>query len=326
MGITNVGPSDREKQNRRREIATTFLPKADELVEVGKKFTPLIRKMRSGRLKPSELSGVLEQLHKLIREASALCRGASAMTKEFAVPADLTFVSNIVRSLASAHPTLSRELIDRETGDLVTRLDKIVDNIGLMREATDSLSGPTQPSGQPLDEGELPTDELIDHDIDDAPDTLEQLDMDGITQFAEFDNQMPGPLNPELYKVLELPVMATFNRPTSIEELNSRGFDGVDLAGYIVLRKAYILGINTGQAKEKGFDVQAILDLSLKRISDKLNDQVLLVCPHGIRYYKGGWVYYWFGPAKYHAALGGLLDSRLAVTEFKFPFSGTLEN
>lgn len=321
MGITNVGPSEREKNNRKRQIARTFLPKADELVNIGQEITELVETLK-GKLKASELAGVLEQLQDLLRTASALCRGNSASVKDWNIPDDLTYVFNIVRSLSQAHPTLSRQLISQETGDLTQRLTKIVENINSMRNSTDQTSGAAQPAGQPVDEGEIPTDQRFEHDIDDAPDTLEQLDIGGITQFAEFDNEMPGPLNPELYKVLELPVMATFNRATSIMELNARGFDGVEMAGYIVLRKAYILGINTGQAAEKDLDVQKILKFALKKISDKLNDEVLLVCPNGVRYHKGGWVYYWFGPSEYHRTLGGKLDNRLTVTEFKFPFNG----
>lgn len=324
MGITNIGPSDREKGQRKKELATAFLPKADELVELSKEITKLRVRLQR-KLKPSELAGTLEHLMKLLREASALCRGSTTSLKEWGIPADVTYVYNVVRSLAAAHPTLSSELIKRETGDLTTRLEKICDNIGIMREATDELAGPSQPPGQPVDEGELPVDQLIDHDLEDAPDTLEQLDLDGITQFAEYDNEMPGPASPELFKVLELPVMATFNRPTSIEELNKRGFDGVDLAGYIVLRRAYILGINLTQCKKKDLDVTRVISHSLKKMGDKLNDEVALVCETGIRYYKGGWIFYWFGPSSYHQSLGGPIDTRLTVEEFKFPFSGSLE-
>lgn len=321
MGITNVGPSDRERQQRQRQLATNFAPRAAELLTLSNDLSGSMRQLKT-KLKPSELAGVLEQLQNHLRKASALCRGNTAITKEWDIAPDLTYIFNVVRSLASAHPTLSTKLINQETGDLTTRLAKVIDNIVVMNDKVSRIAEPTQPDGQPVNEGEKPTDQLFEHDIDNAPSTLDQLDIDGITQFADYDNQMPGPLSPELYKVLELPVMATFNRPTSIDELNSRGFDGVDMAGYIVLRKAYILGINTDQAKQKDFDVQKVLEHSLKRISEKINDEVLLVCPHGIRYYKGGWVYYWFGPSRYHHSLGGKLDSRLAVTEFKFPFSG----
>lgn len=321
MGIITIGASDREKSARHKQLAAEFQPKARELKDISVRLDQL-RNQLQGNIKSSDLNGLLQQAQDLLRQASALCRGNSTMVKEWNITADLTFIYNLVRSLSAAHPTLGKSVIAAEKKELSSLIDKLVTNIGLMCDANGVLSGPEQPAGQPADEGEVPADTLMDHDLDDAPDTLAEMDVEGITQFAEFDNEMPGPLNPELTKVLELPVMATFNRPTSIEELNSRGFEGVNVADYLVLRKAYILGVNLGQCKEKSFDPAKVVKASLEKLSDRLNDEVALVCDTGIRYHKGGWIFYWFGPAKYHRALGGKLDTRLTVTEFKFPFGG----
>jgi hypothetical protein len=299
------------------------MPKADELKQLVEEANDLLGKVKlNGKVSLARLAGALERVQRSMRVCSSLTTGYSSCVKPYDIPADISFVYNFATSLNRSYSTLPPRLLAREVNGLSERLEQLRANVTQMHEEVSELHGPTQPAGQPATEGETPADALIDPmDLDDAPDDLEDFDDAGLSQYSQYDMKMPGSESPELVMVLELPVIATFNRPTSIEELNRRGFEAVNLAGYIILRKAYILGVNKAQCKLKGFDPARVLLGALKNMSDKLNDTMSLVCETPVPYAKGGWVYYWIGPSSYHRTLGGHLDTRLTVEDFRFPFS-----
>jgi hypothetical protein len=211
----------------------------------------------------------------------------------------------------------------RAVGDIKELKERVLfanSEMGKLNAYLTSVIQP-QPVAQPTTVGEIPSDAPIDPaDLEDAPADTFDLNMDGLDQYSKYDLHMPGDASPELVKLLELPVMATFNRTTSVNELGERGFEATNMGGYLVLRKVYILGVNERLCQKEGLNADSMVDLALQKISDKLNDTMGKVCDQGATYRKGGWKFYWYGPKNYRNALTGGVDGHLYVTRFQFPF------
>lgn len=320
MAIMNAGPSERERQARRVQIASRFVPKAEALLGVAAQLVEDAQKLKSS-VQQGPLLETLRSIKEHLAEARELIKGSSSIVKEYDLPQDLAYINNVVTSVLRVNGEIPRLQLAAELKEIRRRTIALRNVIAILHDSVLDIGGQQQPPGQYSVEGESPRDaEIEPYDLDNAPDNILDYDQAGLDQFSEYDMQMPGPGSNELVKVLELPVIATFNRSTSIEELNRRGFDCVNLAGYIILRKVYILGINKALCAAEKWSVEKVLETTLRKIGDNLNEQMALVCEQGIPYDKGGWHYYWIGPASYHRALGGRIDTRLTVSDFKFPF------
>ena len=155
------------------------------------------------------------------------------------------------------------------------------------------------------------------------PDSLPDFNASSFQQFSGFDNDMPGRGgdDPSPVMLLELPILPTFNRPCSSQELLDRGFSNVPMAGYFVIESAYIMAVNVARCHVLNLNPLTAVRGWLRALSEGLNEELVLICEKPAAYYKGGWLYFWYGST---GSLHGLQGSRgrpnLWATSFAFPF------
>ena len=316
MGIITIQRSESERRAAEMAAAEAFAPVAAEIRRLIPVMRDALPTLRARLFNRPNASGALASLRQCIRDVNKASRGFKSALSTDGVTDDIRYAYNFLESLLGAISSMTGPKAQQEMHHLADHLDKVCDKLERLYADNQAV---VNPSGQRTSDGNTPSDDVLLTDEDNVPDSLVELDQDAITQFADLDLNMPGKSSPEVVKTFELPVIAAFNRGVTIDELNSRGFDATYLAGYIMLRRVYILGINTAACQRDGLDENRVLAGCLHKLSEKLNDEMGLVCEKGIRYYKGGWMFYWYGPKGYrHNLLGANVD--LFPTSFSFPF------
>lgn len=290
---------------------TTLDPTITELERLATELRGVTTRLDAGN-KAEAICDVLKQVQRELKgKLSVLPKGKD-------VKQLITFCYNSTTGFFSNIVTLPLSTVLTESQNIALNLTQLVRV--LSREKTELTTnlpvGPVPINGV----GTTPEDSPVGTDPDYVPLSLRDRDLEGLMQFSHFDSIMPGKASPEVVKLLELPIIPVFNRLTSVDELGDRGFDADNLGGYIVMKSAYILGINTLLCKASNINVEEAVSRALAKLSEGLNDKLGLACPVGVPYHKGGWRFFWYSPMQTTRKMAGDGYTRLLPETFMFPF------
>lgn len=287
---------DTEHSLQRQEKARAFKPKLAQLKEVLEAVVAFVDPHRlSTRLQGEKYHVTMAAILAHLDEASLLVRGNKGVARKAGLSDPLVRAYQLAASLRSNGESLPDERKRSEYKEL--RL--------LLASCNDATTALIAQIDGTIAEGALP--HHVIHDL-------------GMEKYTHFAQKMPGKDSPELTLLLDVPVVAMFNRHANEEELGARGFDVVQVAGYSIFRQVRILGVNADMCKQKKYDIEKVVDLALGKLGEKLNFEIGLMCPTPVSYKDSHWLFYWYGPTTDMDRLGGNLDSRLYVTHFQFPY------
>jgi len=304
MGYSTVEESEEEIRAQRLETAQKFLPRSAQLLEIVSEMEQYVIRLKVG-MPYDRMRETLAALSTQLSEVTGLTRGFKALARYHGFEKPARESSNLVLSLMSGGTLLSDERLKAEYKYLRNRVNQIrvgIESVTLSLKETLATAHSDAP-------------------VDLVADTL------GLEQYQEIAEKMPLEGSEALTDIFTLPVLVTFNRSTSLRELERKGFQAEQVANYVIFPQAHILGINTHQCwqtvngkRRPKYDLDALLELALAKLAKKLKYPVSLMCEEAASYRNSGWFYYWYGPSSNLDKLGGKLDGRLYVTQFQFPF------
>lgn len=306
MGITTISPNDEDRRISALRNAHLFKPSADLMLEASQEIVLELPVMEEPG-PANKLAGLLAGARVRLKEVLEHSKGHSAVLKPFGIVEQARYCINLATSIITACDTLQGTTLQNERSIIVDALKKLCNDIDIVVGVTNALVTPPKlPKDEPVDP--MPAEEI------------DQLfDATGLEQFANYSLLLPKD-STDLVRVEELPVMVTFNRFVTVEELEGRGFSTIGVSGYIVMREAHFVAINTKVCAEKGLDEAKVLSMSMQKMESKLGTLSLLR-ETGVPSNTGPWMLYWFGTKSFVNALRGVdQDNPLIVTDFQFPF------
>lgn len=156
---------------------------------------------------------------------------------------------------------------------------------------------------------------------------LENISEDTFDNFKKYLDIVTKQINDEsaISKLfINLPVIPTFNRSVHTDELNSRGYDAIYVAGYKIIKNCKILAVNLTQINNQALDTDVVLEFQLDKLNKVTKKNYEIFMEEPILIANVNWLFYWVEERdiikKYTAMHNGELSSLLIPRYAYFPF------
>ncbi len=300
MGFQQEEISEAELWDRAVEGAQAFAHGVKQLASISEDLKPYAQAPRLSASKSHDKQKMGESyaaVAALLKEVAVVCRGHSAMTKDFDIPKKAAKLLRTVESLQSVlwrnvlSPVLLKSELDQVRSDILELSASVDGCVAYVRSLLDPTARP--PS-------ELP----------------DEVDWSELASYLE--HFPTKPTDSSFVAIRTAPLLVTFNREVSDRELQNKGIPfSRPVQGYTVLEEQTILCVHRETVTARKLNLEGVVGLTLKKIA---KDPFVLMCDaSAVHKKRPGWVYYWVGSESYLSALGGKLSGRLFATSFSFP-------